>query len=174
VISLARTIAAEAVSAGCRAWRDAVVDYLRETAGVTVTVEDAEAVLRAVGAAAPVDAELSMIVTGKSASGSVRRVRVTPEDVHRALAEPLRALLVAIRRVLDAASPQLAGDIAENGALLVGGGAQLRRLDDYLSALLHVPVRVAEAPVEAVALGLAKAVDRAWALDTSESWGGDD
>lgn len=167
VISLARTVAAESIGQAGQAWRDAIVDYLRETAGVVIAADDAEAIKLAVGAAAPVDAELSMVVTGQGVSGSARRVRVTPEDVHRALAESLRALVASVRRVLEAASPQLAGDIAEGGALLVGGGAQLRRLDHHLTALLNIPVRTADAPVEAVALGLAKAVDRTWALGPS-------
>ena len=167
VISLARTVAAESIGQAGQAWRDAIVDYLRETAGVVIAADDAEAIKLAVGAAAPVDAELSMVVTGQTASGSARRVRVTPEDVHRALAEPLRALVACVRRVLEGASPQLAGDVAEGGALLVGGGAQLRRLDEHLTALLDIPVRTADEPVDAVALGLAKALDRAWALGPS-------
>jgi rod shape-determining protein MreB len=164
VISMARAVASEAIAQAGRAWRDAIADYLREQAGVTVTPDDAEQVKRAVGAAAPVDAELSMVVTGQVASGARRRVRVGPEEVHRALAEPLRALVTSVRRVLEQASPQLAGDVTQSGALLVGGGAQLRRLDDYLTTLLGIPVRVADSPTEAVALGLARAIDRAWAL----------
>jgi rod shape-determining protein MreB len=164
VISVARTVSAEAISEGGLSWRDAIVNYFRETAGMAITPADAEAVKHAVGAAAPVDSELSMMVSGRTPRGSDLRVRITPEDVHRALAEPLRALVAAVRRVLEAASPQLAGDIAEQGALLVGGGARLRQLDRYLETLLGIPVQVADKPVDAVALGLAKAVDRAWAL----------
>jgi len=73
--------------------------------------------------------------------------------------EPLREIGEALKSVLEQTPPELAGDIVENGIVLTGGGALIKGIDKYLSALVKLPVYVAEDPLLAVAKGTGKALD---------------
>jgi rod shape-determining protein MreB len=55
--------------------------------------------------------------------------------------------------------PDLAGDIVNNGIILTGGGALIRQLDKYLSAIVRIPVYVADEPLLAVARGTGRALE---------------
>ncbi len=73
--------------------------------------------------------------------------------------EALKEIAEALKDVLEKMPPDLAGDIINNGIILTGGGALIRRLDKYLSDIVKIPVFVAEEPLLAVALGTGKALE---------------
>ena len=47
----------------------------------------------------------------------------------------------------------------ERGIVLTGGGALLRNLDKVISDETHMPVFIAEDPLDCVAIGTGKALD---------------
>ncbi len=65
----------------------------------------------------------------------------------------------AVKEVLENTPPELTSDIFVNGAVLTGGGAVLAGLAPYLEKLLGFPVRVADNPVECVAMGAGTCFD---------------
>ena len=68
--------------------------------------------------------------------------------------------------MLERTPPELAGDIFTDGVILTGGGSLLRGLDEYLAQKLKVRVRVAEDPVNCVALGTGRSLDLADKLES--------
>jgi rod shape-determining protein MreB len=76
-----------------------------------------------------------------------------------ALAKSVRAIVDAVREVIEETPPELTGDIMEQGIVLCGGGALLRGLDQLLQKETGVTVRVADDPLTCVARGLGKIVD---------------
>ena len=58
-------------------------------------------------------------------NGLPATVKVTSEDVRKALEEPLETLLGKIRSLLEKCPPELSADIVDNGIYLTGGGALL-------------------------------------------------
>ncbi len=59
----------------------------------------------------------------------------------------------AVKEVLENTPPELTSDIYSNGAIMTGGGSTLAGLAPYLEKSLGFPVRVADNPVECVAIG---------------------
>lgn len=59
----------------------------------------------------------------------------------------------AVKEVLENTPPELTSDIYSNGAIMTGGGSTLAGLAPYLEKNLGFPVRVADNPVECVAIG---------------------
>ena len=57
--------------------------------------------------------------------------------------------------VLESTPRESSADIYENGIYLAGGGALLRGLDKRISEAIHLPVHVADDPLNAVARGTA-------------------
>jgi rod shape-determining protein MreB len=60
---------------------------------------------------------------------------------------------------LERTDPELAADIVDRGIVLTGGGALLRNLDKVLRSATGLPVTVAEAPLDCVALGTGKPLE---------------
>ena len=76
-----------------------------------------------------------------------------------AIAAPLADILAAVHATLEETPPELAADITKEGILLAGGGALLRGLDERLEAETGMPVRIADAPLECVALGAGQSLE---------------
>ncbi|MES4904638.1 MULTISPECIES: rod shape-determining protein [unclassified Streptomyces] len=92
-------------------------------------------------------------------TGLPKVLELTAEEVRHALAEPVDSIIAAVRSTLDETPPELAGDIMDRGIVLTGGGALLRGLDVRLSRELDIPVLVADAPLDCVALGTGRCVE---------------
>ena len=62
--------------------------------------------------------------------------------------------------VLEEVSPQLQGDILEDGIIMSGGGSLLKGLPEKISKELSIPVRLSDFPVAGVARGAGFALDK--------------
>ena len=69
----------------------------------------------------------------------------------------------AIKGTLEKTPPELSADIIDNGIVLTGGGALLRGLDKLVERETGISVRVADSPLDCVALGTGTVLDN---LDT--------
>jgi rod shape-determining protein MreB len=82
-----------------------------------------------------------------------------PEEVRRAIEEPVNAIIDAIKTTLDRTPPELAADIMDRGIVLTGGGALLRGLDKRLRHETGMAVRISDTPLQAVVLGSGKCLE---------------
>jgi rod shape-determining protein MreB len=92
-------------------------------------------------------------------SGLPKTLDLDAADMRHAIAEPVEAILEAVRHTLDICPPELAGDIMERGIMLTGGGALLRGLDVRFRQELDIPVLIAPNPLNCVADGTGKCVE---------------
>ena len=81
-------------------------------------------------------------------------------EVAHAITPAVRRIVAAVKDALSVTPPELAGDLYCGGITLTGGGAQLRGLDKLLSQETGMPVRVEESPLDCVALGALRMLDR--------------
>jgi len=84
---------------------------------------------------------------------------VTSDEIREALAEPVGAIVEAVKSVLERTPPELAADIVDRGIVLTGGGSLLRNLDVLLREETGLPVMVSDSPECAVVLGTGRALD---------------
>jgi rod shape-determining protein MreB len=154
VISLSDTVAARSIRTGGDAMDRAIADYLRRHYSLRIGPTVAERLRIDVGSAYPLEEERTEEVRGvDTISGLPRKATVTSEEIREALADPLEAILDAIKEVLDQCGPELAADLVDSGMVLCGGGALLRGLDRYLAEQTGLPVRVVAEPLLTVAKG---------------------
>src|SRR5437016_5979990 len=74
--------------------------------------------------------------------------------------QPMAAAIVeAVKVTLERTPPELAGDIADRGIVLAGGGALLKNLDALLREETGLPVFLAEDPLSSVVIGAGKALE---------------
>ena len=92
-------------------------------------------------------------------NGVPREVLVSQRQIAESLAEPVSAIVEAVKMALENTPPELAADIVDKGIVLTGGGALLYRLDQVLRDATGLAVGVAENPLQCVALGTGRALE---------------
>jgi rod shape-determining protein MreB len=86
-------------------------------------------------------------------------LRVSSREVHAALQDPLEAIAASLQRVVAQVPEARRASILRNGAVLTGGGAQLRGIAEFLGVRAGIPTRVASEPQSCVAIGTGMALD---------------
>ena len=115
----------------------------------------------------------SIIILPCLISGLPRTVEVTTEHVREAVAEPLAAIVDAVKTTLDKTPPELAADIMEDGITLTGGGALLGGIDHRLTHETGMPIRIADEPLYSVVIGSGRALENIDAMRGLMSLGGE-
>ena len=80
-------------------------------------------------------------------------------EMLEALEEPLQAIAEAVHGVLERTPPELAADISNSGIVVTGGGALLYGIDERIKQRTGIEVRIAENPMDCVAIGTGKALE---------------
>jgi rod shape-determining protein MreB len=157
VVSLAGVVYARSLRLAGGEMDDAIIQQLKRQHNLLIGQPTAERIKWEIGSAAPLDKPLTMEVKGRHLSEGVpRTVIVTDAEVRSALAEPVRAIVKAVREALECVPPELCGDIYERGVVLTGGVAFLKKLDVHLRKETGLPVMRAEEPLSTVVLGAGK------------------
>lgn len=158
VVSMNGIVAAHTLRAGGMRLDEGIITYIRKKYGLVVGEPTAEDIKLQIGAAMPLEEELSMEVQGRDqVNGLPRTITLTSGEVAEALQEPLGIIVGAIKTVLEKTPPELSSDIIDRGMVLCGGGSLLRGLDKLLTKETGVPAYVAENPLACVALGTYRA-----------------
>jgi rod shape-determining protein MreB and related proteins len=139
---------------------DALIGWLRRTHGLIVGQPTAEALKVEIGSAAPQTPEQEGEVRGRDvASGLPRALSIGSEEVREALREAVQAIVNAVRGALEQTPPELAGDVADTGILLAGGGSLLAGFPERLTEQTGMPARLADSPLTCVAEGAGRSLE---------------
>jgi rod shape-determining protein MreB len=110
VISLGGPVSAQSLPVAGDAMNQAVVEHVANRLGLQIGERTAEALKLELGCASPLPEVLGTQVKGRDAqSGIPRQAPITSEDLRQALIEPVNSIIEAIRQVLEATPPELAG-----------------------------------------------------------------
>ncbi len=175
VISLGGIVTAQSVRVAGDELDDAVLQYLKKEFSLAIGDRTAEEIKIHMGSAWPLDNELTADIRGRDMiSGLPRTVAVTTEQVREALAEPVAAIVDAVKTTLDKTPPELAADIMEQGIMLTGGGALLAGLDVRLTHETGMSIKIAHEPLFSVVIGSGRALENIDAMRGLMSLGGDE
>ena len=174
VISLGGIVTAQSVRVAGDELDDAVVEYVKKEFSLAIGDRTAEEIKVQMGSAWPLADELTADIRGRDLiSGLPRTIQLSTEHVREALAEPVAAIVDAVKSALDRTPPELAADIMEDGIMVTGGGALLRGLADRLAHETGMPIRIADEPLFSVAIGSGRALENIDAMRGLMSLGGD-
>ncbi|MFW2335780.1 rod shape-determining protein [Ilumatobacter sp.] len=175
VISLGGIVTAQSVRVAGDELDDAILQYVKKEYSLAIGDRTSEEIKIQMGSAWPMEEELTADIRGRDlVSGLPRTIQLTTEHVREALAEPVSAIVDAVKTTLDKTPPELAADIMEDGIMLTGGGALLGGLDQRLSHETGMPIRVADEPLYSVVIGSGRALENIDAMRGLMSLGGDD
>jgi rod shape-determining protein MreB len=160
VLSLQGTVEKESVRVAGDELTAAIGYYLKKVHNLVIGERTAEQIKIQIGSAYPIQEELSMEVRGLHLlSGLPRSVTVKSPEVRESMAEPLSAIIEAIKRTLERTPPELAADIIDRGIMLAGGGALLKGLDALISHETGILVHIAADPLSCVVLGTGRVLE---------------
>ncbi|HEX2043598.1 MAG TPA: rod shape-determining protein [Acidimicrobiales bacterium] len=154
VISLGGIVTSQSVRIGGDELDDAIITYIKKEYSLALGERTAEEIKIALGSAYPLEEELRAEIRGRDlVTGLPKTIVTSTEEIREALAEPVSAVVDAVKTTLDQTPPELAADIMEQGIVLTGGGALLHGLDVRLSAETGMPILIAKDPLHSVAIG---------------------
>ena len=81
-------------------------------------------------------------------NGVPKELVISERQIAESLAEPVGAIIEAVKVALEHTAPELAADIVDKGIVLTGGGALLSNLDFVLRHATGLPVSIADDPLE--------------------------
>jgi rod shape-determining protein MreB len=162
VISLAGIVYCNSVRVAGDKIDEAIIQYIKRKYNLLIGERTAEMIKINIGSAYPaIDGEeLTMEVKGRDLVGGIpKTLEISSKEIREAIAEPVNAIVEAVRVALEKTPPELASDIVDKGIVISGGGALLRNLDLLIKEVTRLPVIIAENPLTAVVEGAGKALD---------------
>jgi rod shape-determining protein MreB len=160
VIALGGIVASTSVKCAGDKIDLAIADYIKKTFNLAIGDRTAEAIKIKIGAAIPLEEELTITIKGRDfIQGLPRTAQISTNEIVRAIDKELRAMISAIKEVLSLTPPELSADIIDDGIIMTGGSSQLRNLSDLIYRRTGVKARVAEDPLLCVVKGTGEALN---------------
>src|SRR5574337_753889 len=160
VISLGGIVYSRSVRVAGDKMDEAIIQHVKRKYNLLIGERTAELIKMGIGTAYPTEEELTMDIKGRDlVAGVPRTLTVTSSEIREALSEPINGIVEAVKVTLERTPPELAGDIADRGIVLAGGGALLKNLDVLLREETGLPVFLAEDPLSSVVIGAGKALE---------------
>lgn len=162
VISLGGIVTSRSIRIGGDEMDEAIVQYIKRAYNLMIGERTGEEIKSSLGSAylTPELKDLEKEIRGRDlVTGLPKTIRVSAQEVHEALAEPVAAIVEAVKVTLEKTPPELAADIMDRGIVMAGGGSLLKGMDTLLAKETGMPVHVAEDPLTCVARGTGKALD---------------
>ncbi len=162
VLSLGGIVYARSVRVGGDKMDEAIIAYIRRNHNLLVGEGSAARIKEEIGSACPPsDGEgRTMEIKGRDLMNGVpKELIISERQIAESLAEPVGAIIEAVKVALEHTEPELAADIVDKGIVLTGGGALLGNLDYVLRHATGLPVSIADDPLSCVVLGTGRALE---------------
>jgi len=158
-IAQGEMLAMESLRIGGDALDRAIEAAIVKQRGLRLMPGEAERLKIQLGSASALVAETDLEVSAVDEAGGRTALRVPASEVQAAMQEPLEALAAGLQRVVAQVPEARRAAVIRNGAVLTGGGAQLRGIAEFLALRSGIPTRVASDPQTCVAIGTGMALD---------------
>lgn len=163
VISLGGIVYAKSLRVAGDKMDESIISYMRRTHDLLIGESSAERIKKDIGSACmPTHNEgrTSAIRGRHLLTGAPREVIVSERQIAESLADPVHAILDAVKSTLESTPPELSADIIDKGIVLAGGGALLTGLDVMLRHATGLAVTIADDPLSCVVLGAGRVLEQ--------------
>jgi len=162
VLSLGGIVYSRSVRVGGDKMDEAIIAYIRRNHNLLVGEGSAARIKEEIGSACPPeegDGETMEIKGRDLMNGVPKELIISERQIAESLAEPVGAIIEAVKVALEHTAPELAADIVDKGIVLTGGGALLGNVDFVLRHATGLPVSIADDPLSCVVLGTGRALE---------------
>lgn len=162
VLSLGGIVYARSVRVGGDKMDEAIIAYIRRNHNLLVGEASAARIKETIGSACPPEEGdgRTMEIKGRDLMNGVPKELIMSErQIAESLAEPVGAIIEAVKVALEHTAPELAADIVDKGIVLTGGGALLGNIDYVLRHATGLPVSIGDDPLSCVVMGTGRALE---------------
>lgn len=172
IVSLGGLVVAQSIQVGGAKMDEAMINYIKREFNMLIGDRTAEDVKIDLASAMPLSEGRQVRIRGRDLlSPQAMDIDFTSAQAYEAIREPCRAILAAIKWVLERTPPELAADIMRSGIHLTGGGAQLFAMDQFIATELGIPVLIAKEPEDCTVMGLGYLVENMQLLSSMSKQG---
>ena len=162
VLSLGGIVYSRSVRVGGDKMDEAIIAYIRRNHNLLVGEGSAARIKEDIGSACPpedIEGQTMEIKGRDLMNGVPKELMISERQIAESLAEPVGAIIEAVKVALEHTAPELAADIVDKGIVLTGGGALLGNMDFVLRHATGLPVSIADDPLSCVVLGTGRALE---------------
>ena len=160
VISLGGLVISQSIPVGGQKMDEAIINHIKREFKMLIGDRTAENVKLDLGSAMPLTEDKRVRIRGRDLlTPQGMEIQYTAQQAYQAIHEPCKAIVNAIRWVLERTPPELAKDIMRTGIHLTGRVAQLYGMDQYIATELGIPVLIAKEPEDCTVMGLGYLVE---------------
>jgi rod shape-determining protein MreB len=162
VLSLGGIVYSRSVRVGGDKMDEAIIGYVRRNHNLLIGEGSAERIKMQIGSACPpADGDGKQLkIRGRDLMNGVpTELVINQRQIAESLAEPVGAIIEAVKVALEQTPPELAADIAEKGIVLTGGGGLLVNLDFVLRHATGLAVSIDDEPLSCVVLGAGRCLE---------------
>jgi rod shape-determining protein MreB and related proteins len=162
VLSLGGIVYSRSIRVGGDKMDEAIIGYIRRHHNLLIGESAAERIKKEIGSAEPPTEGpgRTLEIKGRDLlNGVPKEIKVTERQMAEALAEPVSAIVEAVKVALEQTPPELAADIVDRGIVFTGGGSLLSNLDQLIRDETGLPISIADNALSCVALGTGRALE---------------
>jgi len=154
VISLGGIVISSSLKIGGMQFDQDIKKYTEEELKLIIGERTAEDIKIKIGSALPLEEKLEAPLRGRDiGTGLPKEVMVSSDEIREAILPSLNQIKKEVKNIIEETPPELLADIMARGIYLVGGGALLKKMDEFLEKATQIPVRIPEDPLTAVCRG---------------------
>ena len=159
VLSMNGVAVSSSVKVAGDAFDEAIAKHVRRKHSVIIGQTTAEEIKIRIGCVYPRPEDATMLVKGRDAkTGMPREVTLLSSEIYEILRRPARQIADEVLSVMEETSPELVGDISQNGITLTGGGSQIWGMEQLLTERTGIACHIADDPDSCVAYGCGKSL----------------
>lgn len=131
-----------------------IANYIKDKYKLLIGLRMSEDIKFKLANAFEPDAKNEFEIKGRNLiTGLPEKIIINELDVNEALEHSITEIVKETKAVLEKSEPELTSDIINQGIVITGGGALIKNIDTLMSQTLHVPVYIAEDPLNSVVRG---------------------
>ena len=159
VLSMNGVAVSSSVKVAGDTFDEAIAKHVRRKHSIIIGQTTAEDIKIRIGCVYPRPEDSTMLVKGRDAkTGMPREVTLLSSEIYEVLRRPARQIADEVLSVLEETSPELVGDISQNGITLTGGGSQIWGMVQMLNERTGIKCQLADDPDSCVAYGCGKSL----------------
>ncbi len=154
VISMGGIVNAKSIKTAGDKFNDDIVKFIRDEFHLAIGEPSAEELKINIGSALPLDQKMDLPIRGRDmATGLPREIIVRDTHVRAAISKSLKAIVDAVKEIVETTPPELVGDVLKRGIFICGGGSLLKGIDKLIEKEITVNTTIVDDPLTCVARG---------------------